>query len=77
MAQRRLSPNFNTKGAAEYLCVKPATLKMWRKLGTGPPFCRVNRRILYPVDALGKWLAERTVYPGELTDHASFAHTRC
>ena len=64
----KLAPNLNTAAAAKFLCVTPYTLKVWRRQGTGPPFAKVNRRVLYPTDALGTWLTERTITPAEVAD---------
>ncbi len=47
--------------AARLLHVARRTLQRWRVTGDGPPFCRAGvRRIVYPVDALRRWAAERT-----------------
>jgi hypothetical protein len=50
---------------SKMLRVTPATLRNWRCAGKGPPFATVHgRHIAYPVDAVRRWLAQRTVTPG-------------
>ena len=36
----------NSEQAAEYLGISAATLKNWRKRGDGPPFIKVNARVI-------------------------------
>ena len=36
----------NSEQAAEYLGISTATLKNWRKRGDGPPFIKVNARVI-------------------------------
>jgi hypothetical protein len=43
--------------AAASLNVTPKTLGEYRKLGIGPEYTEVARRILYSRDARAKWLA--------------------
>ena len=49
--------------AAPMLDVEVNTLKVWRRRGVGPPYCRVGSRIRYRVTDLEEWLAARTVRP--------------
>ena len=40
--------------------ISEKTLANWRSLQLGPPFIRLRKRVLYPLDALIKWEAEHT-----------------
>jgi hypothetical protein len=41
--------------------IPPRTAQRWRVTGDGPPFVRLGkRRIVYRVDDVEKWLAQRT-----------------
>jgi hypothetical protein len=42
-----------------------AALTKERQRGDGPPWVKDNGRVLYPVDELDRWLAERVVYPDD------------
>ncbi len=55
--------------AAELLRRKPQTLRAWSMRGFGPPFIRLNDRVLYPESELLKWLESRRV---ETSDARSF-----
>ena len=47
--------------AAQYLCVKPQTLAVWRSSGRYDlPFVRVGRSIRYRESDLKLWMAKRT-----------------
>lgn len=37
------------------------TLANWRSAGTGPPYTKINGRIVYPLNELEVWEAARTV----------------
>ena len=39
------------------------TMSAWRCHGTGPPFVRIGRRILYRGGDLNEWLEKQTVRP--------------
>jgi hypothetical protein len=42
--------------------VKPLTLSNWRAARKGPPFAKIHgNKIVYPMDKLRQWLAQRTV----------------
>jgi hypothetical protein len=49
--------------AAPILGVTVATLKMWRRTGTGPRYVRFGNRVRYRASDLASWLAEHTVTP--------------
>jgi excisionase family DNA binding protein len=42
--------------AAELLRTPVATLRYWRRLGTGPASFRLGRRVLYRRDDLQSWI---------------------
>lgn len=46
-----------TAEVAQLLRQPESTVRYWRYLGKGPPSVKVGRRVLYPQDGLGKWLA--------------------
>lgn len=47
---------------AEFLDVTEKTLENWRAQETGPPFIRINGRLVrYDMDAVEAWLADRAV----------------
>lgn len=51
-----------TPEASEYLRYKVETLKWWRSHGGGPPFIKINGRLVrYRVRDLDAWLDKRTV----------------
>lgn len=43
---------------ADYLRVKPATIRKWAREGTGPPQYRAGGIILYRVSEVNTWLSE-------------------
>ncbi len=45
--------------AGRLLCVSPALLRKWRRLGGGPQFLRLGRCVRYPVDALRHFVMAR------------------
>jgi hypothetical protein len=36
----------------------PRAVKFWREQGGGPPWVRVGKRVLYPVDLLDKFIQD-------------------
>jgi len=46
----------DTPQAAEYLCVKPNTLEIWRVQGTGPTFKKIGRLVRYATNDLDAYL---------------------
>ena len=48
---------FDTDGAANYLQLSRQTLEALRVHGGGPPYVKLNRRVLYRRAALDEWLA--------------------
>ena len=49
--------------AAVVVGVKPLTLKLWRRNGTGPRYIAFGNRVRYRLSDLEEWLAEHTVAP--------------
>lgn len=41
---------------ARVLLLTPRTLRNWRRLGKGPPYVRVGKRIFYPLAGNAAWL---------------------
>ncbi|GAA2947618.1 hypothetical protein GCM10010458_36490 [Microbacterium luteolum] len=57
----RRSPVFTTKQAAEYVGLKPQTLRFMKWEGTGPVVFKQGRlNVYYPAD-LDAWLAARLI----------------
>lgn len=55
MAQQKIY--LNSEQTAEYLGISVATLKNWRKRGDGPPFIKVNARVIrYQIYDLNCWM---------------------
>lgn len=53
----------NTASTAEFLGIRPQTLRLWRHRGSGPCYIRLGGRygrVLYDRDELLRWLAQRT-----------------
>jgi hypothetical protein len=46
------NPFLDTRQAAAYLRLRPATLERWRCVGDGPVFHKFGRRVLYSQDDL-------------------------
>lgn len=46
----------DARETAAYLKLSPDTLKNKRSDGTGPPFVRIGRKILYDLDAADVWM---------------------
>lgn len=49
---------FTALELAELLRTNTATIKYWRKRGTGPQGIRVGRQVLYPRDQVLDWLQD-------------------
>lgn len=55
-------PLMDTEATSVYLDVPAETLKTWRRRGEGPPFIRVNGRMVrYRPAHLDAWLDSQTV----------------
>lgn len=49
--------------AAPYICVKPDTLRVWRRRGRGPAYIKTGRLVLYRRSDLDAWLDANRVDP--------------
>ena len=49
----------DTPRAAKMLGMSSRTLEKWRGLGTGPPYLKLGRRVLYSTTELETWLKSR------------------
>ena len=50
----------NERRLARVLTVSPALLRRWRRIGGGPPWLRIGKRLVrYDVAELRKWITER------------------
>ena len=55
-----LPPRFlRTKEAAEFLSLSARTLEKHRTYGTGPAYRKLGGRVVYAIDDLETWAAER------------------
>ncbi len=52
-----------TKRAATLLDKSPRTLENWRRLGVGPRFVQMGKRILYPLREIDAWMEAHLVEP--------------
>ena len=57
---RDMTNLLTAKQLAERLQCPERTLEHWRRVGSGPRFTRLGRRVLYPADGVDAWLASRT-----------------
>jgi hypothetical protein len=48
-----------TPAAADYIESTPSTMEKWRVFGTGPPFCKSGRNVVYDREDLDAWLNAR------------------
>lgn len=46
------------QGAAEILCLRPATLRRWRSAGTGPAFVKIGAAVRYELSTLHAFIAQ-------------------
>ena len=35
--------------------ISPGTLRNWRSMRTGPPYIKIGKAVLYPIDQLDAW----------------------
>lgn len=47
MSESPVSPFLNTREAAKYLRLRPATLERWRSVGGGPAYRKLGGRVVY------------------------------
>ncbi len=53
---------FTTEELAEYLALKPQTLRLWRTQGTGPRFLKIQNRTKYREEDIEEWLAKKGTF---------------
>lgn len=53
----------NTRQIAEKFGIPYRTLLFWREKRRGPVYYRVDKRVLYKVEEMEKFMAARAVYP--------------
>lgn len=56
-----LNDAISAKEAGELLHRSEVTLERWRRLRIGPPFYRIQGRVLYLKADIAAWLAEKRV----------------
>lgn len=44
---------------AEYICRAKGTVDNWRSMEVGPPYMKVNSRIMYKKTEVDKWLDKK------------------
>lgn len=59
-----VEPLWNSREAAEFLNVSPATLSRWRSQQEGPPFVQVGAVARYNPPTVRAWVLEREVEHG-------------
>jgi hypothetical protein len=48
-----------TPAAADYIESTQSTMEKWRVFGTGPPYCKSGRSVIYDREDLDAWLSAR------------------
>lgn len=56
-----LNDTISSKEASDLLHRSEVTLERWRRLRIGPPFYRIQGRVLYLKNDIATWLAEKRV----------------
>jgi hypothetical protein len=62
--EKLLNEKLTTAEMAGELKRSPETLIRWRRLRVGPPFIRMQGRVLYDRAAVQKWLQDHSVQAG-------------
>jgi len=52
-------PMMNADAAAAWLGISKQTLAIYRVRGSGPNYCKLGRRVLYPQSELSQWVESR------------------
>jgi hypothetical protein len=63
------------QAAADLLHAKKQTMRAWRVRRKGPPFYKLNGRILYKREDLETWIEGCRVVPGEMKPRANRGRT--
>lgn len=61
---KMLDEKLTTNELATELKRSPETLTRWRRRRTGPPYIRIQGRVLYDRNAVEAWLKEQSVQAG-------------
>jgi hypothetical protein len=62
MSKAKLTSDLvNEKQAAEYLGIKPATLRAWRNQSIGPRYLKIGKCVKYSINDLQSYVKEQTV----------------
>ena len=64
MQAQSTTTRLTTAELATELKRSPETLTRWRRLRTGPPYIRMQGRVLYDRAAIEKWLQDQSVQAG-------------
>ena len=59
-----LSGRITTAELAAELKRSPETIVRWRRLRIGPPYIRLQGRVLYSRNAVEKWIEDQSVQAG-------------
>lgn len=59
-----LNDKLTTSELASELKRSPETVIRWRRLRIGPPFMRIQGRVLYDRNSVEKWLQDHSVQAG-------------
>ncbi|WP_343237800.1 helix-turn-helix domain-containing protein [Stenotrophomonas sp. MMGLT7] len=62
--QTLLSARLTTAELASELNRSPETVTRWRRLRIGPPYLRIQGRVLYDRATVEKWLQDQSVQVG-------------
>jgi hypothetical protein len=64
MDTKEAPARLTTEEVAVELRRSPATLRRYRRLRVGPPYIRMQGRVLYDRAAIEKWLQDQSVQAG-------------
>lgn len=60
-ASSLIEPNLTPEQTADWLGISKPTLQRMRTDGSGPPYIKLGRRVLYQPSALSRWVAAHAV----------------
>jgi predicted DNA-binding transcriptional regulator AlpA len=61
--QCSLNDLLDTPESATVLDSTPRTLIRWRQEGTGPPYCKIGRKVRYRYSSLLRWVEAQEITP--------------